>query len=189
MNPHAESASAAHIAAENRLPLRDPERMGALIRSLEPRLTAVALGVTKDPDAAQDVLQNAFEKVLRHGEKFRGQSRVSTWLYRIVTNEALMWRRKQSRRRESPLEDHGEGPRTDTPAPRSPAELAEWRQQVDRLRDGLNRLPQAEHEVLRRCVLEERSYAEFSDRSGLHPAAVKSRAFRARRRLAEILHE
>ncbi|GAG33939.1 unnamed protein product, partial [marine sediment metagenome] len=85
MSRHAESARAAHIASENRLPLRDPERMDALIRSLEPRLAAVALGVTKDPDAAQDVLQNAFEKVLRHGEKFRGQARVSTWLYRIVT--------------------------------------------------------------------------------------------------------
>jgi RNA polymerase sigma-70 factor (ECF subfamily) len=108
MHSQTESTSAPHIPAENRLPLRDPERLGALIRSLEPRLAAVALGVTKDPDAAQDVLQNAFEKVLRDGEKFRGQSRVSTWLYRIVTNEALMWRRRQSRRRESPLEDRGE---------------------------------------------------------------------------------
>jgi RNA polymerase sigma-70 factor (ECF subfamily) len=189
MNSPAESADVAHLAAECRLPLRDPERMGALIRSLEPRLTAVALGVTKDPDAAQDVLQNAFEKVLRYGEKFRGQARVSTWLHRIVTNEALMWRRKQSRRRESPLEDHGEVPRTDAPTPRSPAEVAEWRQQVDRLRDALNQLPQVEHEVLRSCVLEGRSYAEFSGRTGVHPAAVKSRAFRARRRLAKMLHE
>jgi RNA polymerase sigma-70 factor (ECF subfamily) len=189
MSRHAESARAAHIASENRLPLRDPERMDALIRSLEPRLTAVALGVTKDPDATQDVLQNAFEKVLRHGEKFRGQARVSTWLYRIVTNEALIWRRKQSRRRESPLEDRGEVPRTDEADPRSPADLAEWRQQVDRLRDALYRLPHVEHEVLRSCVLEGRSYAEFSDRTGLHPAAVKSRAFRARRRLAKTLRE
>ena len=189
MNSHAESARAPHCAAENRLPLRDPERMGALIRSLEPRLNAVALGVTKDPDAAQDVLQNAFEKVLRHGEKFRGQARVSTWLYRIVTNEALIWRRKQRRRRESPLDDRGEVPPTEAPTPRSPAEIAEWRQQVDRLRDALNRLPRAEHEVLRGCVLEGRSYAEYSDRAGLHPAAVKSRAFRARRRLAEYMRE
>ncbi len=189
MNNYAECARAPHIAAGNRLPLRDPERMGALIRSLEPKLTAVALGVTKDPDAAQDVLQNAFEKVLRHGEKFRGQARVSTWLHRIVTNEALMWRRKQNRRRESPLEDCGEVPPVGTPTPRSPAELAEWRQQVDRLRDALNRLPRAEHEVLRGCVLEGRSYAEYSDRAGLHPAAVKSRAFRARRRLAEFMRE
>jgi len=189
MNSPAESAHAPHLAAEKRLPLRDPERMGALIRSLEPRLSAVALGVTKDPDAVQDVLQNAFEKVLRHGEKFRGQARVSTWLHRIVTNEALMWRRKQKRRRESPLEDRGETPRADLPVPRSPADLAEWRQQVDRLRDALHRLPLAEHEVLRCCVLEGRSYAEFSNQAGLHPAAVKSRAFRARRHLAEILHE
>jgi len=189
MSRHAESAYAPHLPAENRLPLGDPKQMGALIRSLEPRLTAVALGVTKDPDAAQDVLQNAFEKVLRHGEKFRGQARVSTWLHRIVTNEALMWRRKQSRRRESPLEDRDEAPPTDTADPPGPAEIAEWRQQVERLRDALIRLPLAEQEVLHRCVLEDRSYAEFSKRTGVHPAALKSRAFRARRRLAEILRE
>jgi RNA polymerase sigma-70 factor (ECF subfamily) len=189
MNSQPEAAHAPHIAAENRLPLGDPERMGALIRSLEPRLTAVALGVTKDPDATQDVLQNAFEKVLRHGEKFRGQARVSTWLYRIVTNEALIWRRKQRRRRESPLDDRGEVPPTEAPTPRSPAELAEWRQQVDRLRDALHRLPHAEHELLRSCALEGRSYAEYSHRAGLHPAAVKSCAFRARRRLAKFLRE
>jgi RNA polymerase sigma-70 factor (ECF subfamily) len=189
MNRHDESTCAPHIPAENRLPLGDPERMGALMRSLEPRLNAVALGVTKDPDAAQDVLQNAFEKALRHAEQFRGQARVSTWLHRIVTNEALMWRRTQSRRRESPLEDCGDGPPAETATARSPAEHAEWRQQVDRLRDALIRLPQAEHEVLRSCVLEERSYADFGNRSGLHPAAVKSRAFRARRRLAKILRE
>jgi RNA polymerase sigma-70 factor (ECF subfamily) len=189
MHSQAESTSAPDIAAENRLPLRDPVRLGALIRSLEPRLAAVALGVTKDPDAAQDVLQNAFEKVLRGGEKFRGQSRVSTWLYRIVTNEALMWRRQQSRRRESPLEDRGEESFAAAQIPRSPAEIAEWRQQIERLRDALDQLPHIEHEVLRSCVLEGRSYAEFSERAGLHPAAVKSRAFRARRRLAEILRE
>jgi len=189
MNGHAESIATPRLPSENRLPLGDPERMDALIRSLEPRLTAVALGVTKDPDAARDVLQNAFEKVLRHGEKFRGQARVSTWLHRIVTNEALMWRRKQSRRRESPLEDCDEAPPAGTAPPRGPAEIAEWRQQVDRLRDALIRLPFAEHEVLRRCVLEDRSYAEFSRRAGVHPAAVKSRAFRARRRLAKILKE
>jgi|GEM_PF-4292866 len=71
MDRHSDPARARHIASENRLPLRDPERMGALMRSLEPRLSAVALGVTKDPDGAQDVVQNAFEKVLRHGDKFR----------------------------------------------------------------------------------------------------------------------
>jgi RNA polymerase sigma-70 factor (ECF subfamily) len=165
--------------------------MGSLFRSLEPRLAAVALGVTKDPDAVQDVLQNAFEKALRHGEKFRGEAKVSTWLHRIVTNEALMWRRSQSRRRESPLDDeHGEAAAAPADAtPRNPAEAAEWRQQVERLRAAVATLPRDEREVLRSCALEGTSYREYSRRHRLHPAAVKSRAYRARRRLATSLRE
>jgi RNA polymerase sigma-70 factor (ECF subfamily) len=189
MSPRTDPARATSLAAEKRLPLHDPARMNALIRKLEPRLAAVALGVTRDPDAARDVVQNAFVKVLRHGDKFRGQARVSTWMHRIVTNEALMWRRSQSRRREDPLEGHGERTSRMASAQRSPADLAEWRQQIDRLHAALVELPREEHEVLRGCSLEGQSYSEYGRRHGLHPAAVKSRAFRARRRLAAALEQ
>jgi len=189
MDRHSDPARARHIASENRLPLRDPERMGALMRSLEPRLSAVALGVTKDPDGAQDVVQNAFEKVLRHGDKFRGQARVSTWMHRIVTNEALMWRRTRGRRRETPLENPDDLMSADLPATRTPSDLAESRQLIARVRAALEELPREEREVLSGCALGGRSYAEFGRATGLHPAAVKSRAHRARRRLAGILHE
>jgi RNA polymerase sigma-70 factor (ECF subfamily) len=189
MEANTNAAHAGALAAEKRLPLHDPVRMDALIRRLEPRLSAVALGVTRDPDAARDVVQNAFVKVLRHGDKFRGQARVSTWLHRIVTNEALMWRRSQSRRREDPLDDHGERADGLASASRSPADLAEWRQQVERLREGLAALPREEREVLHGCALEGQTYSEYGRRHGLHPAAVKSRAFRARRRLAVALEK
>jgi RNA polymerase sigma-70 factor (ECF subfamily) len=85
--------------AGDTLPTDDPERMGALLAELEPRMNAVALRYTRDPEVAGDVVQNACEKVLRHGSKFRGQSLVSTWIHRIVANEALMWLRSEGRRR------------------------------------------------------------------------------------------
>ncbi len=80
------------------LPHCDRGRLGALFRSLEPRLTAVALRITRDESTAQDVVQNAFEKALRHGHRFRGECLVSTWMHRIVANEALMWLRSERRR-------------------------------------------------------------------------------------------
>ncbi|MEO0733565.1 MAG: RNA polymerase sigma factor, partial [Bacteroidota bacterium] len=46
-----------------------------------------------------DVLQNTFVKVYRNVAGFRGESKLSTWLYRIATNEALSWLRSQQRRR------------------------------------------------------------------------------------------
>jgi RNA polymerase sigma-70 factor (ECF subfamily) len=175
--------------AATALPLHDPERMGALLSTLEPRLSAVALGFTRDPDAARDVVQNAFEKVLRHGEKFRGHSRASTWIHRIVANEALMWLRSQRRRREvRPEGGRHDFPFLVDPAP-TPAEALERDQQIDRLRSRLRELPREERDVVRCCAFDGQSYAEYGDRTGLHPAAVKSRAFRARRRLATLLQE
>jgi RNA polymerase sigma-70 factor (ECF subfamily) len=177
-------------AADALLPMRDPERLGALLATLEPRLAAVALRFTRDPDAARDVVQNAFEKVLRHGEKFRGHARVSTWIHRIVANEALMWLRTQRRRKEtrpgSGLDDLPFAVASDAP---TPAEAFERREQIDRLRSGLRELSHEERDVVRRCALDGQSYAAYAERAGLHPAAVKSRAFRARRHLAAFLQE
>jgi RNA polymerase sigma-70 factor (ECF subfamily) len=194
--PATESAALVHgdarpivAAPDALLPLRDPERLGALLSSLEPRLAAVALRFTRDPDAARDVVQNAFEKVLRHGEKFRGDARVSTWIHRIVANEALMWLRAQRQRSEIRWQSaHDDLPPAVDGAP-TPAEALERREQLNRLRGGLGKLSHEDHDVMSCCALDGQSFAEYGDRTGLHPAAVKSRAFRARRRLAELLRE
>ena len=169
------------------LPLHDPQRLGELLESLQPRLTAVALRITKHPESARDVVQNAFEKVIRHGDRFAGQSQVSTWVHRIVTNEALMWLRSQRRR----IERHHSFSEVDVaelhdPAP-GPAERLHRRERAGRLYAGLAQLPAEERDVVLHCALRGESYAEYSARTGAHRAAVKSRAFRARRRLEGLL--
>ncbi|MFQ5417288.1 MAG: RNA polymerase sigma factor [Myxococcota bacterium] len=176
-------------ASDHVLPLRDPVAMGDLLTRLEPRLCAVALGFTRDPDAARDVVQNAFEKVLRHGHKFLGHSRVTTWIHRIVANEALMWLRSQRRRNDVGWDEEDEGIEIAAdPAP-SPLEHLEHARRTSRLRNGLTELSADESNVMRRCAIEGLSYAEYGAENGLHVAAVKSRAFRARRRLARLLRE
>lgn len=77
--PRAERASATTL------------RLGALYQELAPRLVRVAQRLTRDALAAENVVQTAFEKALRHVADFRGDARLSTWLHRIVTNEALVW--------------------------------------------------------------------------------------------------
>lgn len=170
------------------LPIHDPRALGALLKALEPRLVAFALRFTRDGATAEDVVQSAFEKAIRHGHRFRGDARVSTWLHRIVANEALMWLRRR-RRRPADLDPGAPGAelaRLADPAPGA-LELLARREALERLRAGLGALPDAERDVLAHCVLAERSYAEFGRERGLHPGAVKSRAFRARRRLGEAL--
>jgi len=178
--------------SEHTLPLHDREQLGRLLASLEPRLRAVALRITRHPEHARDVVQNAFEKVLLHGERFQGQARVSTWLHRIVANEALMWLRSQRRRGEVPVGVDGrEDLEALLPADRAdgPVERLLGRERARQLHRGLDRLAPDERDVVLSCALSDESYAAYGARTGLHPAAAKSRAFRARQRLGTLLRE
>jgi RNA polymerase sigma-70 factor (ECF subfamily) len=163
--------------------------MGELLRSLEPRLVAVAIRITREREAARDVVQAAFEKALRQARGFRGQARVSTWLHRIVVNKALMWLRseRRHRRRLVELDSDSEAALAD-PALDAP-ELLARHEQASRLHAGMRTLRPEEREVIEQCALGERSYADLAQRTGTHPAALKSRAFRARQRLSLILRE
>jgi RNA polymerase sigma-70 factor (ECF subfamily) len=135
------------------------------------------------------VVQNAFEKVLRNPWQFRGQARVSTWMHRIVVNEALMWLRSEGRRARRVADLDGIlGAKLRDPCP-TPLELLTQREQQGRLRAGIAALSPEEQEVLEQCAVEGLSYAELSERTGVHPGALKSRAFRARRRLSLLVGE
>ena len=68
----------------------------------------VALRTVSDPIEAEDVTQEAFIDAYRAWERFRGESQVSTWLYRITVNRSLMRLRKGKRARQfsyTPIED------------------------------------------------------------------------------------
>ncbi len=159
------------------------EQLGALLDSLQPRLQAVAFRITRDSESARDTVQAAFEKVIRHRERFRGESRFSTWIHRIVVNEALISLRNQRRRREVV---GGCAERADDQAPGAAEELLASERR-DLLRRGLDRLRFADREVVERCGLSGWTYADYSAHTGIHIAAVKSRAFRARSRLRGLL--
>lgn len=168
------------------LPLGE-ESLGRLLLALRPRLAAVALRFTRDPEAAEDVVQNAYEKAIKNRDRFRGEARVSTWLHRIVANEALMWLRSERRRarRVDPLGEEDVEQIVD-PAPDALDRIDSF-QRSHRLRAGIARLAPDERDVIEGCVLLGRSYGDYGRDRGLHPAAAKSRAFRARRRLHAML--
>ena len=78
----------------------------------------VALRMMGKPEDAEDVAQDAFLSAYRAFERFRGESRVTTWLYRITVNAALMKLRKEKRARtltETGLDDMEIADWTETP--------------------------------------------------------------------------
>ncbi len=182
----ADPAAARSLDATRTLPISE-DALGRLFERLRSRLTAVALRFTRNAEAAEDVVQNAFEKALRHRDQFRGQARVSTWLHRIVANEALMWLRAE-RRRANRITSPGEREIEEVVDPRpGPVEDFSREEAARLLHDRIAALGPEDRDVIERCVLPERSYGEYGAERGIHPAAAKSRAFRARRRLAVLL--
>ncbi|MEM1356755.1 MAG: RNA polymerase sigma factor [Bacteroidota bacterium] len=83
--------------------LLDPHQrergFGQLSRVYGPLLHRHLLRMLQSSADVDDVLQNVLVKVYRNLDRFRGESKLSTWLYRIATNEALTWLRSQQRRR------------------------------------------------------------------------------------------
>ena len=154
------------------------------------RLALKMLGNASD---AEDALQNTFLKAFQHVDKFEGRSSLSTWLYRIASNEALMLLRK--RRPETtfsdiPLDDEDDqniDPVQTTDwccLPEEELLSSEGRTALDR---AVEHLPETLRIVFVLRDIEDLSILETSQVLGLSETAVKTRLLRARLRLREEL--
>jgi len=166
----------------------DVSEIGQLVTGLRPQLEAAALRVTREPEAACDVVQQAALKAVRFRHQFRGTAALSTWLYRIVINEALMWKRGQRRRalalerleREMP-ELHVSG---DTS---SLEERLDQRRRLAAVAEGLELLGARDREVLVELFAQAHSQREPGGRLAIPRTALRTRIFRARQRLAKLI--
>ncbi len=68
---------------------RDPAAVRRILQQHNRRLYRIARSIVRDENEAEDVLQEAYVRALTHLNTFRGEARFSTWLTRIVINEAL----------------------------------------------------------------------------------------------------
>ena len=74
---------------------KDRHAFALLVDQNSDHIYRLALRLTGDSQDAEDVVQETFIKAYNNIESFEGRSKVSTWLYRIATNEALMMLRKR----------------------------------------------------------------------------------------------
>src|SRR5207302_6649635 len=78
----------------------DPSAFEVLMREHNRTLFRTARAILRDDAEAEDALQEAYVQAYHALPSFRGEAKLSTWLARIVANEALMRLRKQTRRAE-----------------------------------------------------------------------------------------
>jgi RNA polymerase sigma-70 factor (ECF subfamily) len=159
----------------------DERAFGELISRYESKVYSLALKMVRNPEDAEDVLQDTFLRAYRGIKSFQGASTFSTWIYRITANSALMRLRKKQLPTVS-IEDADER--------ETPVNIADWtpgpveqllnRELQQVMDEAIEALPPEFRQVFVLRDIEEMSNAEVADVLDLSVAAVKSRLHRAR---------
>ena len=161
---------------------QDDERaFGELVSRYESKVYSLALKMVRNPEDAEDVLQDTFLRAYRGIKSFKGNSTFSTWIYRITANSALMRLRKRQLPTVS-IDDADER--------EAPINIADWapgpvEQMLNQetqaaMTEAIEALPPEFRQVFVLRDIEELSNAEVAEILDLSVAAVKSRLHRAR---------
>jgi RNA polymerase sigma-70 factor, ECF subfamily len=165
-----------------------------VMRRYNRALYRTARSIVKDDAEAEDTLQDAYMQAYQSLARFRSESRLLTWLTRIVVNQAVARLRKSARRAEVISLDGGmdyEQPAAEaamsigqSESPDSAAMRAETRRLLER---KIDELPEAFRTVFVLRALEEMTVEEVSAVLGIPEATVRTRYFRSRSMLREAL--
>ena len=159
----------------------DDRAFGELVGRYESKVYSLSLRMLRNPEDAEDVLQDTFLRAYRGLKSFQGNSTFSTWIYRIATNSALMRLRKkrlptvsidQADEQEAPLEIADWKP--------GPVEQLMTEETREAMEQAIESLPPEFRQVFILRDVEELSNAEVAEVLDLSVAAVKSRLHRAR---------
>ena len=165
----------------------DTEAFERLVRTYENKIYHLALRMCGSADEAADIAQEAFLAAWRGLPSFRGDSGFATWLYRLTSNAAIDYLRRQKKQRgDMSLDDEELGlDAVDTgPGPQDAAERTEVRSVVAA---GLQELSEGHRQVLVLREIQGLSYEEIADVLEVDLGTVKSRISRARSALRKIL--
>ena len=175
----------------DRLRAGEEDAFEALVRACEKQVYLLALRYTNNPADALDISQETFIKAFRNLKKFKGDSSPETWVYRIAVNTALDFVRRNARRSETSLyvtDEDGKEQALDIPDDRySPAKAAEQADMREQLKKAIAMLPEEQRQVLVLRDINDFSYQQIAEILDVSEGTVKSRLFRARARLLELL--
>jgi RNA polymerase sigma-70 factor (ECF subfamily) len=170
----------------------DRAEFAQLVEQYSPMIYRLGLKMLNNPQDAEDILQETFIKAYKHIDKFDGRSSISTWLYRIATNEALM-----SLRKKRPDTVSFDMPSIYESEPQEPLQIVDWCCMPEeeyltaegrlRLDQAAVRLPESLRIVFVLRDIEGLSTRETAEVLDISEMAVKTRLSRARLRLREDL--
>lgn len=171
-----------------RLKAGDEAALEALMAQYEAKVFGLALRITANRQDAEEILQDVFWRILQNIDSFRGESKLSTWIYRITTNTALMKIRGRPKSHHVPLEEEL-GPAM-TEDGMIAERVVDWtglpiaelerKELAKRLEEAMNQLPPEYRTVFVLRDVEGLSTEEACEALELSVPALKSRLHRAR---------
>jgi RNA polymerase sigma-70 factor, ECF subfamily len=161
----------------------DANGVRAVYREYGRLVYAVAYRALGSRELAEEAAQQTFVKAWQSAAGFEPTRDLGPWLATIARRTAIDLYRREARRRTEPLTEGAAEPA----AVVNLAEGAERAYDMWTVRQAIDALPDDEREIVRLQHLEELTQAEVAERLGLPVGTVKSRSFRAHRRLAERL--
>ncbi|MGQ0680154.1 MAG: RNA polymerase sigma factor [Actinomycetota bacterium] len=160
-----------------------------LIRLTHASVYSLSLRIVGSPEDAADVAQETYIKLLRVIKQFRGESKFSTWLYRVTSNVAISYLRKRSRRRTEVFIEHEDWDLIPAKGFDDPAARAEQRSLGEKLDAAIASLPQDYRTVVLMKDVYGLRFDEIASQLNIQEGTARVRLFRARRRLKGILSE
>jgi len=160
----------------------DADALGFLVNRMRPKMSKVAYNKILDIELANDALQEASTTIFKTAKRFRGESKVWTWVYRLVVNACIDQLRREKTR--SSLNTTDEALQSMT--------QPDFSDRIDSeivIRNALEQLPKDQREAISLIWLEGYTVEEASNNLGIPSGTVKSRCARGKSALAAILRD
>jgi len=177
----------------------DQRAFKLLVERYQRKVYAVAYGMVKDREEARDIAQEAFVKVYKYLEHFKGDASFYTWLYRITVNICIDSLRKKGSARGDDHVEFDESVRMDVSEANigalgsrlgtNPQKSALRKELADKISAALQQIPDAHRQILLLREVEGMSYEELARTLQIPKGTVMSRLFHARLKMQKILNE
>lgn len=166
-----------------------------LLDDFQHKVYGTCLSFVPNREDAEDIAQEVFVEVFNSINKFKGNSKLSTWIYRITTNKCLEFiRKKNTKKRFAFLQSiSGDDYTLDKSSYfteiNHPGLVLEQKETSDTLFLAINKLPEAQRLVFTLNKIEDKSYKEISEITDKSIGSIESLLFRAKKNLQTILKE
>jgi RNA polymerase sigma-70 factor, ECF subfamily len=162
-----------------------------LVDRYQPRVTQLVYRYVRDTDTTMDLVQDIFFKIFRNLVMFKGDSKFSSWLFRVAANDCIDHLRRVKVRKEQSLDQYQENgfDVADQGETANVSGALQDKMERRRIAEALDRLPDIQKSVVIMKVYEEMTFDQIAEILNEPVSTVKSRLYKALQALGGILRQ